>query len=163
MGLEISPEERCAPYDRDDYPYPPSIELDIIESLGSIYGPYTGTCFSDRTETDIEHIVAPSEANDSGLCAADPKTKEAFAQDLFNLTLASPSVNQHQKSDNDIAEWTPALNTCWYAQRTIDVRLKYGLTIDSLEAMAVEAILSGCESTELLYSECAAPAPPANP
>ena len=157
MGLVVAAEERCSPYDRDDYSYPASIEADIIEGLGSIYGPYTGTCFADATETDIEHIVAVSEAHDSGLCAVDAEARKAFARDLLNLTLASPSVNRHQKSDNDLAEWTPTLNQCWYAQRTIDVRLKYGLTIDSLEAMAVESILSGCESTEMVFAECAVP------
>ena len=153
-GLQIAPENRCAEYDRDDYSYPQTIELDIIEALGGIYGPYTGTCFSDRSETDIEHIVATAEAHDSGLCSADAETKKSFATDLLNLTLAAPNVNRYEKSDNDVAEWTPTLNVCWYAQRTIDVRLKYGLTIDNLEALAVDAILTGCESTEMIYTEC---------
>ena len=157
MGLVVAPEERCSPYDRDDYSYPASIEADIIEGLGSVYGPYTGTCFADATETDIEHIVAVSEAHDSGLCAVDAEARKAFARDLLNLTLASPTLNRHQKSDNDLAEWTPTLNQCWYARRTIDVRLKYGLTIDSLEAMAVESVLSGCASTEMVFAECATP------
>ena len=157
MGLVVASESRCSPYDRDDYSYPASIEADIIEGLGSVYGPYTGTCFADATETDIEHIVAVSEAHDSGLCAVDAEARKAFARDLLNLTLASPTVNRHQKSDNDLAEWTPTLNQCWYAQRTIDVRLKYGLTIDSLEAMAVESILTGCESTDMVFAECAVP------
>ena len=43
-----------------------------------------------HTETDIEHIVATSEAHDSGLCAADRATRKQFAQDLRNLTLAPP-------------------------------------------------------------------------
>ena len=38
---------------------------------GIIYGPYTGIWFGSTSETDIEHIVARSEAHDSGLCAAD--------------------------------------------------------------------------------------------
>ena len=157
MGLVVAPEERCSPYDRDDYSYPQSIEVDIIEGLGSVYGPYTGTCFSDGGETDIEHIVAVSEAHDSGLCSSDAETRRAFARDLLNLTLASPTVNRTEKRARDVAEWTPSLNQCWYAQRTIDVRLKHGLTIDSLEAMAVESVLSGCASTEMVFAECATP------
>ena len=61
------------------------------------YGPYTGTCFSSTRQSDIEHIVATSEAHDSGLCARDRATRTRFAQDLRNLTLASPQVNRHQK------------------------------------------------------------------
>ena len=85
---------------------------------GIIYGPYTGTWFANRRETDIEHIVARSEAHDSGLCKVDAGTKRRFSSDLLNLTLASPSVNRYQKVGNDVAEWLPALNRCWYADRT---------------------------------------------
>ena len=69
-GLTVAPEHRCAPYDKKrDYPYPQSVEPEIVRALGAVYGPYTGTCFTSQTETDIEHIVAASEAHDSGLCA----------------------------------------------------------------------------------------------
>ena len=156
MGLVVAPESRCSAYDRGHYPYPQSVELDIIEALGSVYGPYTGECFSDRRETDIEHIVAVSEAHDSGLCAASPATKNAFARDLLNLTLASPRVNRTLKSAKDVAEWTPDKNECWFAQRTIDVRRKYSLTIDRRESEAVAALLSRCQSTDLVVVPCAA-------
>ena len=148
-GLEIAPEDRCSPYDADDYPYPPSVEHGIVEALGGIYGPYTGTWFESIKETDIEHIVARSEAHDSGLCAADPDTRKRFASDLLNLTLASPSVNRHQKSDHDAAEWLPPMNKCWYLDRVIQVRQQYSLTIDQAEANAIDLVLDKCESTDL--------------
>ena len=129
-GITVAPEDRCSPYDSDDYPYPPSVEPKIVAELGGIYGPYTGTWFEDIRETDIEHIVARSEAHDSGLCATTAETRKQFAADLLNLTLASPSVNRHQKSDNDAAEWLPDLNQCWYVDRVIQVRLQYDLSID---------------------------------
>ena len=108
-SLTVAPETRCSPYDkRRDYPYPQSVERDIVRDLGAVYGPYTGTCFASTTETDIEHVVAASEAHDSGLCAADRETRARFARDLRNLTLASPQVNRYQKSGRDAAEWVPA-------------------------------------------------------
>ena len=112
--------------------------------------PYTGTCLESIRETNIQHIVARSEAQDSGLCAADAATRSEFASDLLNLTLASPSVNRHQKSDNDIAEWLPDLNQCWYVDRTLQVRREYGLTIDRTEADAADRTLAGCQSTEMV-------------
>ena len=114
------------------------------------HGPYTGTWFDSIRETDIEHIVARSEAHDSGLCAAGPATRAKFASDLLNLTLASPSVNRHQKSDKDAVEWLPDLNEYWYVGRTIQVRLEYGLTIDRPEADAVDKVLGGCESFDIV-------------
>ena len=149
-GITVAPEERCSPYDSDDYPYPPSVEPRIVEELGGVYGPYTGTWFGSIRETDIEHIVARSEAHDSGLCAATPATRARFASDLLNLTLASPSVNRHQKVAKDAAEWLPDLNGCWYVDRTVQVRREYGLTIDGAEADAIDRVLAGCESTAMV-------------
>ena len=38
--LTIAPEHRCAPYDRDDYPYSQSVETRIIAGMGGrVYGP----------------------------------------------------------------------------------------------------------------------------
>ena len=41
-GLTVAPEHRCAPYDKKrHYPYPQSVERDIVRELGAVYGPYT--------------------------------------------------------------------------------------------------------------------------
>ena len=154
-GLTVAPEHRCAPYDKKrDYPYPQSVERDIVRELGAVYGPYTGTCFGSTRNTDIEHIVAASEAHDSGLCAADAETRARFSRDLRNLTLASPRVNRYEKSGKDAAEWVPDRNACWFAARVVEVRRAYGLTIDRREAEALERILSGCQSTALEPIDC---------
>ena len=149
-GLTVAPEYRCSDYDSDDYHYSPSVEPKIVDVQGGIYGPYTGSWFDNIRETDIEHIVARSEAHDSGLCAASPDTRDQFASDLLNLTLASPSVNRHQKVAKDAAEWLPDLNHCWYVDRVVRVRQEYGLTIDREEADAIDTVLAGCESTEMV-------------
>ena len=57
-GITIAPENRCSPYDSDEYRYSPSVEPRIVAAQGGIYGPYTGTWFESIKETDIEHIVA---------------------------------------------------------------------------------------------------------
>ena len=127
-----------------------------MRELGAVYGPYTGTCFASTTDTDIEHIVAVSEAHDSGLCARDAATKARFARDLRNLTLASPRVNRHDKSGKDAAEWVPVRNSCWFAARVVEVRRAYVLTVDRREAEALERILAACDSTALEPVTCAA-------
>ena len=154
-GLVIAPEHRCSPYDRKrDYPYPQSIEEDIVRGLGRVYGPYTDACFASARETDIEHIVATSEAHDSGLCARDRATRARFAADLRNLTLASPRVNRHRKSAKDAAEWLPDRNRCWFAARIVEVRRAYDLTIDRREAVALDRILARCASTDMEPVTC---------
>ena len=155
-GLSIEPENRCSHYRSGDYRYPPSVEPRIVSELGKIYSPYTGQCFGSIRQTDIEHIVARSEAHDSGLCRADIATRKRFSSDLLNLTLASPELNRHQKRAHDAAGWIPAINRCWFAHRVLQVRLKYGLSIDRREAEALERVLSTCTTTEIEASDCSA-------
>ena len=145
-GLTVAPEDRCSPYDADDYSYPQSVEDGIVRALGGIFSPYTCESFDSDTETDIEHIIARSEAHDSGLCSADNATRQEFARDPDNLTLASPTLNRQDKSGKDAAEWMPDQNRCWFAQTVVDVRLRYGLTIDQAEADALDAVLADCSS-----------------
>jgi len=79
-GLVVAPEQRCSPYDADDYRYPQAVEARIVTELGGVYGPYTGRWFASPSDTDIEHMVARSEAHDSGLCAADLATRHRPAE-----------------------------------------------------------------------------------
>ena len=155
-GLVVAPEHRCAPYDRDDYRYSQSVEDKIVATMGGrIYGPYTGRHYSTTRQTDIEHIVAVSEAHDSGLCAAGLDLRRRFASDLLNLTLAAPEVNRcgsGGKCAFDFAEWLPPMNRCWYAARIVAVKRAYALTVDRREAAALERVLSGCESTEMIFT-----------
>lgn len=160
-ALVVAPESRCSPYDSDDYPYSQSVEAQIVARMGGrIYGPYTGTTFSSTGETDIEHIVAKAEAHDSGLCSASAQTRRTFSNYLLNLTLASPSVNRHQKTAKDFAEWRPALNQCWFADAIIKVKAKYRLTVDSREKAALERTLLSCSSVSMIFSGAARSAAP---
>ncbi|MCY4007899.1 MAG: hypothetical protein OXE84_13925 [Rhodobacteraceae bacterium] len=112
-GIQVAPEHRCSEYDRQrDYRYPQSVEKQIVQETGAIYGPYTGTCFDSMRQSDIEHIVAVSEAHDSGLCARDRTIRRQFASDVRNLTLARPDINRNQKRAKDAAEWLPDRNRC---------------------------------------------------
>ena len=153
-SLTIADEARCSDYDADDYDYSQSVEADIVASMGGIiYSPYTGEYFDGTDETDIEHIVARSEAHDSGLCDADADTRNAFASDLLNLTLVDPDLNRNEKVDKDAAEWLPEINKCWFAYRVVQVRAKYSLTVDRDEADALEAVMSECSSFEMVVVE----------
>ena len=151
-GLTIADEDRCSEYESADYSYPQSVEADIVDELGGIFSPYTCESFASTSDTDIEHIVARSEAHDSGLCSASATTRRQFAEDLRNLTLASPTLNRNEKGAKDAAEWMPDQNRCWFAQTVLNVRLAYALTIDRTEADALERVLSTCSSTTIQCS-----------
>ena len=148
--LTVAPEHRCSPYDRRrDYSYPAIIEAMIVKRAGHVVdtrghidppfpSPYlAGVTFRSIRETDIEHIVAAAEAHDSGLCAMPVSVRREFARDLDNLTIASPTLNRRWKSDKDAAEWMPEINRCWFAQTAVNVKAKYGLTVDEAEYRAL--------------------------
>ena len=48
------------------------------------------------------------------------------------------------ESGKDAGEWLPPMNRCWFANRVILVKKKYGLTVDRKEARALKAVLDSC-------------------
>ena len=155
-GLTVQAEDDCAatdPYDRDDYAYPQSREQDIQNEIGATsggwYGMYEARIFASGSETDIEHIVAAAEAHRSGLCGRTDEEKTAFANDLNNLTLASPDLNRNDKSDKDAAEWLPPNARCWFARTVVFVKQAHDLTVDEDERDELERVLGACESGEV--------------
>jgi hypothetical protein len=156
QGLVVEPENRCTPYDKKtQYPYPQSVEDIVVAEMGGrIYGPYSGRHFASDRDTDIEHIVAASEGHDSGLCAASKENRKKFATDPLNLTLASPEVNRcgvGGKCGFDAGEWLPEKNQCWFANRVIEIKTKYGLSVDRNEATALSSVLKNCTSVEMVF------------
>ena len=157
-GLNVQPENRCSTYDSGDYRYSQSVETQIVTAQGGIFSPYDLQCFATTRDTDIDHIVARSEAHDSGLCGTTAATRKQFATDLLNLTLASPSLNRHLKAAKDAAEWLPDENQCWYAHTIILVKRKYSLSVDQAESDALKRVLNRCENAEMIIPQCAGPA-----
>ena len=149
--LTVASEVRCSDYDRDDYPQsgePQSVKPLIVQLLGGMWSPYDGQRFESMRESDIEHIVALSEAHDSGACAWTDERRREFARDLDNLTLATPELNR-SRGARDAAEWLPELNRCWFAARVVAVRAEWELSIDQAERDALAAVIRGCKSFEL--------------
>ncbi|WHI48960.1 excalibur calcium-binding domain-containing protein [Microbulbifer sp. VAAF005] len=155
-GLVVEPEDRCSPYNKKaQYPYSQTVEDEVVQNMGgNIYGPYTGRYFVSDTETDIEHIVAASEGHDSGLCSASAEKRAQFASDPLNLTLAAPEINRcgaNGKCGLDAAEWMPERNKCWFANRIVEIKVKYNLSVNRSEAEALEKVLDSCKSFEMIF------------
>ena len=61
-GLTVAPEHRCSPYDRKrDYPYPQSIEQDIVRELGaspkSIRHWFEGDPFNCAFASNLDRVI----------------------------------------------------------------------------------------------------------
>ena len=127
-------------------------ERAVYLDLGMDRTPFTCTPIAGNLRsTDVEHIVALSEAHDSGLA---PGRMLEFSGDPLNLTVAAPRENRHVKSDKDAAGYLPPRNRCWFAGRVLAVKARWGLTVDADEAVALINALDGCDARAIQRPTC---------
>lgn len=132
-------------YDPRDYRYDAgTMEKDVARRTGGLYAPYTDRLARSLLETDLEHVVARSEAHASGGCLWPREKRRVFAGDTLNAVLAFPRVNRVEKRAKDAGEWMPARNAALFAWRVARVKSKWGLSVDARERDALAAALGGC-------------------
>lgn len=163
------------PYDRDYFGYPADLDSDgcdtrdevlIADSqvpvatgtspcdvtAGQWYSPYDGVLTDDPDDIQIDHVVALSEAWDSGANEWNQGIAIEFGNAVGsddNLQVASRASNLG-KSDYDPAEWLPN-NTdaiCWYVTTWSQIKLDWDLAMDETEYTTVTSILANCTTTE---------------
>lgn len=116
---------------------------------GLLDSPYSGELVDfDRTDStiDIDHVVALSDAWQTGAAGWDENLKREFANDPLNLLAVEASLNR-QKGDGDAATWLPPKRDyrCEYVSRQIAVKDKYGLWVKPAEADAMRRVLDDCD------------------
>jgi hypothetical protein len=114
---------------------------------GRWFSSYDGTTWSTAGDLDIDHLVALKEAWESGARNWTTDRRRLFANDLdypVSLFAVTDNVNA-SKSDRDPAEWLPPLPSarCDYAIHWTQVKIRWGLTIDTAERNTLAGILSG--------------------
>lgn len=60
------------------------------------------------------------------------------------------------KVAKDLADWLPDNNQCWYANRVVAVKRKYGLAMDAKEAEVATQLLASCDSFALVRPQVTA-------
>lgn len=108
---------------------------------------YEGYSSDDPSEFDIDHVVALSEAWDSGASTWDEARREAFANDLESgQLLAVTAATNRSKSDRDPADWQPPDRSAWceFGTAWVGVKSTWGLTADQREVDALRNILREC-------------------
>ena len=152
VSITLAPEHDRAGYKRPTKNHYQRHERSVYLLLGMDRTPYTCAAIGGNLRsTDVEHIVALSEAHDSGLA---PEQMLAFSGDPLNLTVAMPRENRFAKNDKDAADYLPPLNRCWFAARVLAVKARWGLTVDSLEAVALIEALVGCSARAMQRPSC---------
>lgn len=127
-------------YDRDEILADNKAAFD---SCDGYFSRYNGQCHGSEDDVQIDHLLAVKEAWDSGL-RGDEKWEE-FDGDTANLTVMTSGLNQ-DKSDKDPADWTPKAATCHYVQTYVNIKAKYGLTVDQAEKQALVSLAADCGS-----------------
>jgi hypothetical protein len=96
-------------------------------------------------EVQIDHVVALSNAWQTGAFKLTLMQRTALANDPMNLFAVKGRLNS-QKGDGDAATWLPPLKSfrCTYVAQQIAVKAKYSLWVTALEKEAMVRILSAC-------------------
>ena len=93
----------------------------------------------------IDHVVALSNAWQTGAQNLSADARYALATDPLNLIAAGAEANQ-DKSDGDASEWLPPNRAfrCEYVARQIAVKYKYHLWVTEPEHAAIITVLTDC-------------------
>ena len=120
---------------------------------GLLLDPFSGkviTFSSTKSTIDIDHVVALSNAWQTGAAYFDKTKRQQIANDPLNLLAVDFSLNR-QKGDGDAATWLPPLKSyrCDYVARQIAVKAKYGLWVTQPEKIAIIKLLEKCEGQKI--------------
>ena len=118
---------------------------------GTLLGPYTGLTIAfvrgqaTSSLVQIDHVVALSNAWQTGAQQLSPEQRVELANDPLNL-LAVDGVTNSRKGDGDTATWLPPLKSyrCAYVARQVSVKASYALWVTAAEHDAMTRILSDC-------------------
>jgi hypothetical protein len=122
---------------------------DCVVESGVLLDPFSGENINfqrgEKTSAlvQIDHVVALSNAWQTGIFKADLATRKNFANDPLNLLAVKGSLNS-QKGDGDAATWLPPNKSfrCDYVSRQVEVKVKYGLWVTKPERDAILRILT---------------------
>ncbi|MFE2985604.1 HNH endonuclease family protein [Streptomyces sp. NPDC059262] len=115
--------------------------------------PYTGKEIAfarGRSQVDIDHLVALSDAWQKGAQKWDPSKRIALANDPLNLLAVDAGPNR-SKGEGDTATWLPPRKgyRCTYVAGQVAVKKKYGLWVTAGERDAMKRVLSTCPDQAL--------------
>lgn len=130
---------------------------------GDLNDKYKGETYAfdrDPNNIDIDHIVARSNAWQTGAAKFDEGTLKEFGNDPLNLLAVDSSLNR-QKGDGDAATWLPPAKSyrCEYVSRQIAIKHKYELWVVKAEKSAMERVLSACDDQPAFTKDVAWPEP----
>ena len=138
--------------------YKPGTRVCVVAS-GILVDRYSGEVINfvrgnvSSMEVQIDHVVALSNAWQTGAFKLTADQRKALANDPLNLFAVQGRLNS-QKGDGDAATWLPPLKSfrCTYVAQQIAVKAKYSLWVVPPEKAAMVAILAKCPAQKVPVS-----------
>ena len=130
----------------------------VVES-GTLIDRYSGETINfvkgniSSMEVQIDHVVALSNAWQTGAFKLTAEQRKALSNDPLNLFAVKGRLNS-QKGDGDAATWLPPLKSfrCSYVAQQISVKAKYSLWVTAPEKAAMVSILAKCPTQKVAVS-----------
>ena len=130
----------------------------VVES-GTLIDRYSGETINfvkgniSSMEVQIDHVVALSNAWQTGAFKLTADQRRALSNDPLNLFAVKGRLNS-QKGDGDAATWLPPLKSfrCNYVAQQIAVKAKYSLWVTAPEKAAMVSILAKCPTQKVPVS-----------
>jgi hypothetical protein len=127
----------------------------VVES-GTLIDRYSGETINfvkgniSSMEVQIDHVVALSNAWQTGAFKLSADQRKALSNDPLNLFAVKGRLNS-QKGDGDAATWLPPLKSfrCSYVAQQIAVKAKYSLWVTAPEKAAMVSILAKCPTQKV--------------
>ena len=130
----------------------------VVET-GTLIDRYSGETINfvkgniSSMEVQIDHVVALSNAWQTGAFKLSADQRKALSNDPLNLFAVKGRLNS-QKGDGDAATWLPPLKSfrCSYVAQQIAVKAKYSLWVTAPEKAAMVSILAKCPTQKVPVS-----------
>ena len=131
-----------------------------LPDRGVIRDPYSGLELTFPSKDlksisgmDIDHIVSRSDAWQTGMANRPQEERDAFANDQLNLVPTEARINR-SKSDKTPGVWlsepsekSGLENRCMYAQRYVQTKYKYKLSLGRDDYFALKEVLTDARCT----------------
>lgn len=122
---------------------------DCVVLSGVLIDPYTDRMLqfskANASGVQIDHVVALSDAWQTGAQGWTEETRRRFANDPANLLAVDGPTNK-AKRDSDAASWLPPNKSfrCSYVMRQVQVKTAYRLWVTPAERDAITRVLTTC-------------------
>lgn len=131
-------DDECDPYEKG------APELD--GGYNQWNSPYDGKTTRDSSTFDADHFIALEEVARSGGATWSDDRKEEFGMYSPGVIIMVSAHSNRSKGSDDPADWMPTQESyhCAYADRWVELKDDWNLTVDQDEHDALEDTLSAC-------------------